>query len=199
MAPGLRFLGAERGPKAVHLAERRGRGLDVELTGLRQIGFPEIEVVGGEQRARVLTDRARENRCVDQREVALVEEVPDRLDHFVAHPRDRHLAPAPEPEVTVLEQEGGAVLLGRDRVVRARAQHGEVLRGQLHATRRARIGAHGARDLHRSLLRECPERRPCRLRDVFLGENHLQVPGPIAQRDERDLAGRARGHDPAAG
>src|SRR2546422_7884009 len=43
------------------------------------------------------TDRTREDRRVDQDEVPLVEEVPDRLDHLVAHTRDRDLAPAPQP------------------------------------------------------------------------------------------------------
>src|SRR2546430_10014511 len=43
-----------------------------------------------------------------------VEEVPDRLDHLVAHPRDRDLAPAPQPEVAMFEQERGAVLFRGD-------------------------------------------------------------------------------------
>jgi len=60
----------------------------------------------------VLADGAREDRRVDQDEATLVEEIADRLNHLVAHAGDRHLAPRAEPEVTVLEQVGGAVLLG---------------------------------------------------------------------------------------
>jgi len=67
-------------------------------------------------------DRPGEDRRVHQDEMPLVEEVADRLDHLVAHPRDRHLAPAAEPEVAVLEQERGPVLLRGDREVGAGPQ-----------------------------------------------------------------------------
>src|SRR5437762_1771830 len=56
MPPGLRFLGAKRRPEAVDFAERRGGGFDVQLPGLREIRFAEIEVIDREQRSRVLAD-----------------------------------------------------------------------------------------------------------------------------------------------
>src|SRR5438034_897434 len=85
-----------------------GGGLDVELPRLREVGGAQVEVLDGEQMPGRLTDRTREDRRVDQNEVPLVKEVPDRLDHLVAHPRDRDLAPAPQPEVAMFEQERGA-------------------------------------------------------------------------------------------
>src|SRR5207248_10309584 len=96
---------AKRRPEAVHLAERRRGRLHIELACLRQIRRAQVEVFRGEQVAGRLTDRPGEDRRVDQDEMPLVEEVADRLDHLVADPRDRDLAPAAEPEMAVLEQD----------------------------------------------------------------------------------------------
>ena len=116
VAAGLRLLGPEGRAEAVDLAERRGRRLEVELAGLREVGLV-AEVVGLEQRRGALAGRRGEDRRVDQREVALVEEVADRLLDLAAHPQRRPLAARAQPEVAVLHQERGAVLLGGDRVV----------------------------------------------------------------------------------
>src|SRR5258708_23287601 len=118
MAPRLRFFGAERGAETITLAQRRGGGLDVQLARLGQISLAEIEVVGGKEIPCRLADRAGENRRIDEREALLVEEVAGRLDHFVSHARDRHLAAAAQPEEPVLEQERGAGLLARTREIR---------------------------------------------------------------------------------
>src|SRR2546422_11442150 len=88
------------------------------------------------------TDRTREDRRVDQDEVPLVEEVPDRLDHLVAHTRDRDLAPAPQPEVAMFEQERGAVLFRGDGEIDAGSENHQVGGGELDAARGARVGAH---------------------------------------------------------
>ena len=148
----LRFLGAERGAEAVHLAERRRRGLDVQLAGLGEVGLAEVEVLGREQGAGVLADGAREDRRVDEGEAALVEEIAHRLDHLVTHPGDRDLAPAAQPQMPVLEQEGGAVLLGTDREVGARAEDVEVARRELDPAGAPRIGPHGAGHRDRGFL-----------------------------------------------
>src|SRR2546426_11640983 len=105
-------------------------------------------------------DRPGEDRRVHQDEMPPVEEVADRLDHLVANPRDRDLAPAAEPEVTVLEQERGPVLLRGDREVGAGPQDPQLRRRQLDAARRARVRPYGAGDLHRCLLRKPAEPVP---------------------------------------
>src|SRR5207249_2472241 len=158
--PRLGLFGAERGPEAVHFAERRRGRLDVQLPRLGEVGGAEVEVLGREQIPRRLADRAGEDGRVDQDEVALVEEVADRLDHLVAHARDGDLAAAAQPQVAMFEQEGGAVLLWRDGEVVARSDDLQVRGGELDAARRARVGPHGARDLDRGLLGELRERLP---------------------------------------
>src|SRR6266850_2544351 len=198
VATGLRFLGSKRGSEAVHLPERGSGGLDIELPRLREVRGAQVEIFRGEQVAGRLADRPGEDRRVHQNEMLLVEEVADRLDHLVAHPRDRHLAPAPEPEVAVLEQERGAVLLRGDREVVTGSHDPQVRRRQLDAARGARVGAHGTADLDRGLLSEPAKRLPRSLRDVFLREHNLQVAGAVTQRHEPDLARGARGHDPPA-
>ena len=115
--PGLRLLGTECRPEAVDLPERGRGGLTIELAGLRQVRLAEVEVVGGEELPRLLPDGPGQDRGVDQGEVALVEEVADGLHHLVPYSGDRCLLPAPEPEVPVLEEEAGAVVLGRDRKI----------------------------------------------------------------------------------
>ncbi len=116
VAARLRLLGAEGRTEAVDLAERRGRGLEVELPGLREVGLL-AEVVGLEERRGPLARGGREDRRVDQHEVALVEEVADRLLDLAAHPQDGVLLRGAEPEVAVVHEERGAVLLRRDRVL----------------------------------------------------------------------------------
>ena len=199
MPAGLRFFGPERGSEAIDFAERRRRGLDVQLPRLREVGRAQVEVFGGEQVARRLADRTGENRRIDQDEMPLIEKVTNRLDHLVAHARDRHLTAAAEPQVAVLEQERRAVLLGSDRESDARPDDLQVGRRELDAARRARIGAHRAADLHRRLLSEPAERLPCRFGHVLLRQHDLEIPGAVPQRDEPDLPRRARSHDPASG
>src|SRR2546423_1084843 len=156
----LGLLGAERGPETVHLAVRRRGGLDVQLARLRQVRRAQVEVLGREQVPRGFADRAGEDWRVHQHEVALVEKVADRLNHFVAYPGDRHLAAAAQPQVPVLEQEGGAVLFWRDWEVVARPEDLQVGGRELDAAGCAPVGAHHARHLDGRLLREPAERLP---------------------------------------
>src|SRR2546425_574833 len=123
-----------------------GGGLDVELPRLCEVGGAQVEVLDGEQMPGRLTDRTREDRRVDHDEVPLVEEVPDRLDHLVAHPRDRDLAPAPQPEVAMFEQERGAVLFRGDGEIDAGSENHQVGGGELDAAGGARVGAHRTGD-----------------------------------------------------
>src|SRR5262249_53583036 len=102
--PSLGFFRAERWAEAVDLAECRRGGFDVELAGLGEIGFPQLEVVGAEQFTGLLPDRPSQDWGIDQCEAVIVEEVPDGLDDFVPYPSDGGLARAPEPEVSMLEE-----------------------------------------------------------------------------------------------
>src|ERR1035441_4551639 len=52
--PRLGFLGAERGPEAVDFSESRGRRLEIELAGLRQVGLLVIRVLRLEKTRRAL-------------------------------------------------------------------------------------------------------------------------------------------------
>ena len=138
MAARLRLLGAEGRAEAVHLAERHRAGLHVELAGLREVGLV-VEVVDLEQRRRALARVGREDRRVDQREAVRVEVVAAGADDARAHAQDRVLARRAQPEVAVVHQEVGAVLLRRDRVLVRLLHDAHVAR------RRARSRAASAR------------------------------------------------------
>src|SRR5207247_4604713 len=116
MAARLGFFGPEGGAKAVDLAECRRGSFVVQLTALREIGLL-IEILGCEQSGCTLTGIRRENGRVYQREPALIEVIAARLDDFVSDLQDSVLPGAPEPEMPVLHQERGPVLLGRDWIV----------------------------------------------------------------------------------
>src|SRR5258705_2467542 len=196
----LRFLGAERRAETIALAERRGGGLHVQLAGLRERGLPEIEIVQGEQGARVLADRAGEDRRIDEREVPFIKEVANRLHDLVAHSRDRNLLLGAQPQMAVLEQVCDPVLLRRDRELGTRSEDLQVRRLQLDAAppRCARVRPHAARQLQRSLLSKFPERVPDLGRHIFFGDDRLQIARAVAHHDERDLPARASRRDPAA-
>src|SRR6266849_4601580 len=57
---------------------------------------------------------------------------------------------------------------------------------------------HNAGHFDRRLLSKFPERVPDFGRQILLGEHRLQISAAVPQHDERDLAARARGGDPAA-
>ena len=59
----------------------------------------------------------REDRRVGEDEAAIVEEVADGVDDFVADAQDRLLARRADPEVPAVHQVVDAVFLRRDRVV----------------------------------------------------------------------------------
>src|SRR5262249_52280450 len=71
VAARLRFLGTERRPEAVDPSEGHARRLEVELSRLREIGLL-VEVRGLEQRGGPLAGVRREDRRVDEDEVAIV-------------------------------------------------------------------------------------------------------------------------------
>ena len=116
VAARLGFLGAERGAEAIHLAERHGGGFVVELAGLRQVGLVVVEVIHLEQRGGAFAGRGREDGRIHQGEAVRIEVIAHGLDDLVAHADDGVLALAAQPEMAVVHQEIGAVLLGGDGV-----------------------------------------------------------------------------------
>jgi hypothetical protein len=128
---------------------------------------------------------------------ALVEEIVNRLDHHVADPGDGDLLPAPEPEVAVLEEELGPVLLGRDGKVGRGAQDLEIGRGQLEAARGAGVLPDQTGHRYRGLLGQRAKRSPDRVGYFLAGEDRLERPGAVAQHQECDLAAGAGGDHPA--
>jgi hypothetical protein len=167
VAPRFRLLRAEGRPEAVHLAERRGRGLQVQLPRLREIGLVP-EVVRLEERRGPLDRGARQDRRVDPHVLALVKEVRDRLLHLRTDPQHRVLLRGAHPEVPEVHQEVDPVLLGRDRVLRRFAQDADRDAAHLEAARRAFFLANGARHLQRALLRRLLGRLPDLRRDLGL-------------------------------
>jgi len=188
VTPRLRFLGAEGRAEAVDLAKSGRCRFSIELTGLRQIRRPFVEVLRCEQ-STTLADRRGEYRSVHQGEIALVEEVADRLFGLVADPRDRALPRRSQPEMPVVEEEVDPVLFWLDRIVdRALSINGELRYRELESARRARIRTHLALDFDRRFLSELSEARPAIRRYRVLDENCLQQAGAVPQHDERDLA-----------
>ena len=115
VAARLGFFRAERWPEGIHLAQRHGRRLDVELAGLGEICLL-VKVIDRKQRARALAGGRSKDGRIGQDEAALVKEVPRRLDDLRPHPQDRRLPLRAHPQVTVLHQEFDAVLFRRNRV-----------------------------------------------------------------------------------
>ncbi len=80
------FSARNVGPKHVDLAERRSPGLAVQLARLREVRRPSPKYsVSNSPR---FPDGPRQDGRVEPHESTLVEEVVDRLLHFVAYPRD---------------------------------------------------------------------------------------------------------------
>jgi hypothetical protein len=181
VAARLALLGAEGGAEAVRLAEGRGRSLHVELAGLREVSRIAV-VVGLEERARALAGVGREDRRIDEREVELVEVVAHGLDDRVTHPHDRVLSFGPEPQVAVVHEKIGSVLLGRDGVLAdGLREHREALGADLEHARLLRVGLHLADDLEARLLREVIGGGEGRVVDVPLAHHALDHAEAVAQ------------------
>ena len=116
VAARLRFFGAKCGTEGVDLAERRGGGFDVELAGLREIGFFVVDVLHFEERGGAFARGGSEDRRVGER-VALRVHVFARGAHgFGANAQNGGLARRANPEMAPVEQEIDAVLFELDRI-----------------------------------------------------------------------------------
>ena len=184
VAARLGFFGAERRPKAVALADGGRSRLVVKLSRLREIGLV-VEVVHFEQGRRALAGGGSEDRSIHQGEATVVEEVPAGLDDLVAHPQDRSLARRAEPEVAMVHQEFGPVLLGRDRVRVLRCdalEHLDSGNVELKPAGSALVGPYLAYNPQRRFLCQAP-----RLLENFgshraLHHHALNDPGAVAKQ-----------------
>src|SRR5699024_6160014 len=139
-------LGSEGGPEGVDLAVRHGAGLGVQLARLGQVRLVLIEQVDLEQVGGAFNRGGHEERRVEADEVALAVEVVHRALYFVA---DAQYGPRPavaQVEVSVIEEEVGAVLLGGYWVLGTVADDLHAVHGELHAAGGALVRAHGAGD-----------------------------------------------------
>ena len=200
VAPRLGFLGAEGRSKAVDLAEGHGRGFVIELAGLRQVGLVVLEVVHLEQRGGSLARCRSENRGIHQGEAVRVEIVAHCFDYFVAHANDGVLALAAQPQVAVVHQKVGAMLLGRDRIrvaFRHALHHFQVLQVHLEAAGRALVGADLASDDNGGFLGQVLDGLEQFFRQGGLHGHALHQAVAVAKDRERDLSGAAQVVQPA--
>ena len=199
MASRFALLRAEGGAKAVRAPERRRRRLHVELTRLREVRAVVAVVVRLEEGAGALACVGREDGRVDQREAATIEEVPHGLDDGVAHPDDGVLALRAQPEVAVVHQEVGPVVLGADGVLgRRRAEDLQLLHVELELALDLAVLLHGAHDLERRLLLDVIGLLEDVGRDVPLEDHALGRARPVADLEKVQLAARAAVVEPAA-
>src|SRR5207248_11191261 len=100
------------GPVTVALPERQRGGLVVQLPALGQVRLL-VEVLGLEERGRALARGGGEDGRVGEDESVPVQPVAAGLDERVAHLEDGGLALRADPEMALVQEEGGSVLLGR--------------------------------------------------------------------------------------
>ena len=128
----------------------------------------------------------------------VVEVVADGVDDLVADAEDRLLARRADPQVAVIHQEVDAVLLRRDRIVLRFSDDLEAGDVDLVAAGRARVGAGRAGHRQRRLLRQVIGAAERLFADCRLRHDALDEAGPVAQRQEVNLAARPAVVQPAA-
>ena len=190
VAPRLRFLGAKRRAKTVDAAERHRVGLVIELAALRQVRRFVVEVLDREEGCGSLARGRREDRRIGEDEAATVEEVTNRIDHFVADAQDRLLARRAQPEVTAVHQVVDAVFLRRDRIVLRFGDDLEPADIELEPAWRSRVRPRRPGDGNRALLRQVVGAREGVLADCRFRHDALKEPGAVAQRQEVNLSAR---------
>ena len=124
MAARLRFFRAERWAECIDLAKRGGRCFDVELAGLREIGFLVVDVIHFEKRGGAFARSGRENRRVGERVALRIHEIARGANGFRTNPQNGGLARRANPEMPVVEKKIDAVLFELNRIglgVRRRA------------------------------------------------------------------------------
>src|SRR5271156_5059679 len=105
MAASFGFLGAKCRSKCVHLAECGGGRFDVELAGLRQVGFLIINVIHFEKRGRSFAGGGSEDRRVGER-IALAVHVNSRAElRFRAYAQNGSLSRRANPKMAAIQKE----------------------------------------------------------------------------------------------
>ncbi len=101
------------------------------------------------------------------------------------------LALGTEPQVPMVQEKARPVLLGRDRKLFRDLIHLEPAYGELVASRRTRVLAHGARQRERALLSERLRLLPGGFGYVRFGDDRLHEAGAVAEDQELKLPARA--------
>ena len=192
----LAFFCAESWAETITLPERCRPGFLVELSGLGQVGGLSVEV-GFKERACALACVGREDRRVDEREAAIVEETTDRLNDRVTHAQDGVLPLASQPQVPMVHQEIGAVLFGRDRVVGGRRQDAKVLHPDLEDAFLLGMRFDLALDFDRALLADAPGEFEEFWAHIAFENNGLNNSRPVPQLEEMELLARPLVIEPA--
>ncbi len=141
------------------------------------------------------------NGRVDEGEAVVVEVVADGPHDLRAHPQDGRLTARAQPQVAVIHEEVGAVLLRRDGVLAgAGADHFEGRDGELVRVGVLGVGLHLARDAQGGLLREAVGRGEGLGADVVEAHDGLHDAGAVAHLEEDQLlAGAAVVEPPLEG
>jgi len=197
VAPGLGLLGPEGGAEAVDLPEGHGVGLVVELTALGQVGLV-AEVTGLEEGGRALAGTGRQDRTVHAQEALVIQPFGDRAHDLGADAQDRVLARRADPQVAMVHQEVGPVLLGRDGVFLGLLDHLQSADGQLIAAWSARILADLPEQFHGTLLAQPPRGLELLGADAVLQDDRLDGPRAVPQLEELNLPGRTGIAQPAS-
>src|SRR5690348_3620862 len=199
MPPSLRFFGAKCWPKAIHLAERGGRGLDVKLAGLREIGFLVVNVIHFEKRRCAFAGCGSENGRVGERVALGVHEIACRAHCFRSNPKDCRLPRRTNPQMALIEKEIDAVffeLNGERPRIRHALNYIHPIDVELKTSWRTRLGVHCSGDNDTRFLREILRSAEC-FGMFLLGDYTLNHTGAVAKNGEEEFAGFAHIVEPA--
>ena len=199
MAAGFRFLRAEGRAEGIDLAQSHGRGFDVKLAGLRQVGLL-IEVVHREQGARAFAGRRRQNRRIGQDKATIVKEVAGGADDFRPYPQNGGLPRRAHPQMAMLHQEIDAMLLQRDGIgiiFGDALHHLHAAHVELVAPRRALVGADLPFDDDARFLRQTLDGLKNLGRDRAFRHDSLNQAGAVAKNGEQQLPTLAQVVEPA--
>ncbi len=196
MTARLRFLRPEGGTEAVDLPERHAGRLEVKLSRLAQVGLV-AEIIGLEQRRGPLAGGRGQDGRIDQHEITLVKEVPDRLGDLAPDFQQGVLLRRAQPEMPVVEQEVGTMLLGADRVVNRLLQQREPGQAHLVSARSALVLPDPADHIDGRFLGRLRAGREDGGVDLRLKRDGLQVSAAVAKDQELELPLFATVVDPA--
>jgi hypothetical protein len=189
VAAGLGFFRAEGWAERIDLAERHGRGFDVELARLREVGLL-FEIVDGKERGGAFACRGREDGRIGQGESVTVEKIAGGANDFGAHAQDGSLALRTQPKMAMLHQKVDAVLFRSDGV-RSRLGHAlhhlDIRDVEFIAARCALVGANFAFDDHARFLGEAFDGFEDFGRDGVFGTTPWMTPEPSRNCGKRSL------------